>query len=248
MITQLWRFPVKSMQGSPVDAVHVGAAGIEGDRQRAVLDADTGRLLSAKRYSALLLASADDAGITLPEGPTLPYGDPSMDRVLSEWLGRGVRLAEADTATSVQYEMTFEPPNDDAEYVPIPAPPGTFFDWAGVHLLAVQTLAGCASARPELDWDVRRFRPNVVLDEAGLEPFGEDAWCGSQLRLGTGGAVLTARQPTVRCAMPLRGQPGLVRQRELYGALEELHRNHLGIYLAVVSPGPVRVGDEIAVI
>jgi uncharacterized protein YcbX len=55
------------------------------------------------------------------------------------------------------------------------------------------------------------------------------------------------RQPTVRCAMPLRAQPGLARQPRLYRALEGLHANHLGTYVDVVEPGEIRVGDEVAV-
>jgi uncharacterized protein YcbX len=157
-----------------------------------------------------------------------------------------VHLAHVEGSTRVDYEMTFEPPNDDAEYLAIPAPPGTFLDLAGAHLVSQQTLDACAKARPELDWDVRRFRPNVVVSVEGLEAFGEDAWCGSAVSVG--GAVLAARQPTVRCAMPLRAQPGLARQRELYSAMEELHRNHLGIYCHVAAAGTVRVGDEVSVL
>jgi uncharacterized protein YcbX len=233
------------MQGSPVDSVRVRPSGVEGDREWAVIDSDSGRLLSAKRYSALLQASAGGTGFTLPDGTAVAYDDPSVNGVLSAWIGQRVHLAHVEGSTRVDYEMTFEPPNDDAEYVTIPAPPGTFLDLAGIHLVSAQTLDACAKARPDLDWDVRRFRPNVVVDVEGLEPFGEDGWCGSSVQVG--GAVLSARQPTVRCAMPLRAQPGLARQRDLYAAMEELHRNHLGIYMDVVAPGTIRVGDPVSV-
>ncbi len=69
---------------------------------------------------------------------------------------------------------------------------------------------------------------------------------GSTLRIGT--AELSVRQPTVRCAMPLRAQPGLERQAPMYAALEALHANHLGVYLDVVTPGRVSVGDEVTVL
>jgi uncharacterized protein YcbX len=125
-----------------------------------------------------------------------------------------------------------------------------------VHLLTTATLDGCRSARPDLDWDVRRFRPNVVVDVTG-EPFVEDTWAGRELQLGE--VVLRITQPTVRCAMPLRAQPphdsdpssaALARQPELHDALVELNAsfpNHLGVYAEVVTPGTIGVGDPVSV-
>jgi uncharacterized protein len=243
-VAALRRYPVKSMQGLEVDRVAVGPAGIEGDRRRACIDEETGRIMSAKRFGRLLEASADDEGITLPDGCRLRYGDDGMDEALTAWLGRSVRLEERSPDTQRSYEMTFEPPNDEAEFYEIPSPAGSYLDLAAVHLLSTATLAGGGAAYGELDWDVRRFRPNVVV-EGPDEPFAEDAWCGSVLAVG--GARLAVRQPTVRCAMPLRAQPGLERQPRLYQALEELHANHLGTYVDVVEPGEIRVGDEVAV-
>ena len=243
-VAALRRYPVKSMQGLEVDRLAVGPSGVDGDRRRACIDEETGRIMSAKRFGRLLEASADDEGITLPEGGRLSYGDEGVDAALSAWLRRPVRLEQRSPETSRSYEMTFEPPNDEAEYFEIPSPPGSYLDLAAVHLLSTATLARAEAAYGELDWDVRRFRPNVVV-EGPDEPFAEDAWCGSELTIG--GARLAVRQPTVRCAMPLRAQPGLARQARLYAALEELHANHLGTYVDVVEPGEIRVGDEVAV-
>ncbi len=244
-VVALRRYPVKSMQGLEVDALTLRPDGVEGDRRRACIDEATGRVMSAKRFGRLLEAAADDDGVTLPDGTRLAYGDPEMDAALSRWLGRDVRLEEAAPTTQRSYEMTFDPPNDDAEYHEIPIPVGTYLDLAAVHLVSQATLGGAAAAHGALDWDVRRFRPNVVVDGVG-EPFGEDAWCGSALSVGS--ARLAARQPTVRCAMPLRAQPGLERQPRLFDALSELHDNHLGTYLDVVAPGKISVGDEVEVL
>jgi uncharacterized protein YcbX len=241
-VASLWRYPVKSLQGIEVDRVTVGDAGIDGDRRRALVEEAGGTLMSAKRWSRLLDAAADDDGITLPDGSRAAYADDDVDPLLSDWLERPVHLDEASAATEVAYEMTFDPPDDSAEFVPIPAPPGTFLDLAAGHLLTSATLESCAAARPDLDWDVRRFRPNLVVD-GPKEPFAEDEWCGGRLRIGS--AVLAARQPTVRCAMPLRAQPGLDRQAALYEALDEIHGNHLGIYLDSVEPGEIAIGDPV---
>ncbi|HSL57061.1 MAG TPA: MOSC domain-containing protein [Acidimicrobiales bacterium] len=240
-----WRYPVKSMQGAAVDELSIGSRGVEGDRRWGLIDVASGKLASAKRFSALLLASATDDAVTLPDGTVVALDGADVDSTLSAWLGRDVIVRQPEPTTEQVYEMTFDPPNDDAELVDIPAPPGTFLDWAPVHLLTTATLAHCASARPELDWDVRRFRPNLLVD-LDAEPFAEDTWSGRQLRIGE--AVLTVRQPTVRCAMPLRAQPGLARQPELFTAMTELNAatpNHLGVYLDVATPGTIHPGDRV---
>ena len=241
-VAALFRYPVKSMQGRAETALELGADGFAGDRRWALLDGATDRLMSAKRWSALLQAAADENGIALPDGTRVEFGAPDADEVLSAWLGRDVRLVEADPTTSVSYEMTFDPPDDDAEYYAIDAPVGSYRDLAAAHLVAEPTLRSAADRFPDLDWDVRRFRPNVVVD-GDVAPFEEDTWVGSTLRIGS--AELGVVQPTVRCAMPLRAQPGLERQARLYAALEELHANHLGLYLDVVTPGRIEVGDEV---
>ena len=240
-VTGLFRYPVKSMQGIGVTSLDVLAEGVVDDRGWALIDVTTGRLMSAKRYSALLQASADDAGVTLPDGTRVDWGDPYGDRTLSRWLGREVRLEAPRPEVRVAYEMTFEPPNDGAEYIDIDAPAGSFRDLAPIHLVTQQTLDGCVQRRPDLDWDVRRFRPNLLIDAPDIEPFGEDDWTGSRIRVGE--VTLSIIQPSVRCAMPLRAQPGLERQAGLYQALEDLHANHLGVYVDVVEPGRIALGD-----
>ena len=101
----------------------------------------------------------------------------------------------------------------------------------------------CREARPETDWDVRRFRPNILvdLDDGG---FPEDAWVGRRVRVG--GVVLDVQMRTVRCAMPNRAQPGgIPRDVQVFRTMRDLHDNHLGAYAAVDEPGVVRVGDAV---
>ena len=248
-IAACWRYPVKSLQGHQVDQLQVGPAGVLGDRRWAVIGDADGRLASAKRHSALLEATVDDDHIVLPDGGRVALVDDHSTRAaLSTWLGGTFHLAESSASTMVEYQMTFDPPDDGAELFAIPAPPGTFLDLAPVHLLTSGTLRACADARPDLDWDVRRFRPNLVVDTDQVELFGEQDWVGRRLRVGE--VELAVDSPTVRCAMPLRAQPGLERQVELFEAMSELNEaypNHLGVYCSVVSPGTVRVGDSVEV-
>jgi uncharacterized protein len=252
-VAAAWRYPVKSLQGLRVDSLDVGPTGIAGDRQWAILPEGTNKVLSAKREPRLLDAFTVDDGRTvlLPDGTRVTLDDPEVHVVLSTWLGRPVRLCGTAVSAGLAYEMTFEPPNDDAEVFDIPVPPGTFLDYAPVHLITTATLEGCAAARPDLDWDVRRFRPNLLVDIDGPMHV-EDGWAGRQLRVGD--VVLDILQPTVRCAMPLRAQPALGdspalrRTQDLFHAMSELNStfpNHLGVYAGVAMPGSIQVGDTV---
>lgn len=243
----LWRYPVKSFQGVAEGSLRVGEGGIEGDRRWGFLSEDGSKVLSAKRYRRLLEGETDGEELWWPgsgryrlPGPGDTAAD--VDAAAAEWLGTEVRLRAAVVDLSVGYEMTFDPPNDDAEYFVIPAPRGSFVDLAPLHLMVRQTLEWCAAQRVDLNWDVRRFRPNVLVDAPDHEPFAEDGWVGRRIAVGT--AVLEVMQPTVRCAMPLRAQSGLDRQAGMYQALEELHANHLGLYVGVVEPGEIAMGDD----
>ena len=258
-VAQCWRYPVKSMQGATTSRLRIGSHGVAGDRAHALVDDSTERVLSAKSVPELLWASADDESIRLPDGTTVALDDEDRDGRLSAWLDRAVRLLTLEQSglpaeLGLSYEMTFDPPDDTAEAFEIPIPDGTFVDLAPIHLLTTATLAGCAERRPDLDWDVRRFRPNVVVDVAG-PAFVEQGWVGREVAVG--GAVLRVTQPTVRCAMPLRAQPAagadrpaLDRAAALFSAMTELNEaapNHLGVYAEVVAPGEVAVGDAVVI-
>ena len=254
-VAGLYRYPIKSFQGLAVDELTVGAWGVDGDRRYALVDGETDHILSAKLHAVLLEASVaiDGDGLTLrlPDGTRLAAGDEHTDAVLSEWVGRPVTLTRAEERDtplaydddSRTYQMTFDPEHDDAEVVDWPAPSGTFLDLAALHVLTTGSIERCREARPETDWDVRRFRPNILvdLDDGG---FPEDAWVGRRVRVG--GVVLDVQMRTVRCAMPNRAQPGgIPRDVQVFRTMRDLHDNHLGAYAAVAEPGVVRVGDAV---
>jgi uncharacterized protein len=89
--------------------------------------------------------------------------------------------------------------------------------------------------------DIRRFRPNIVLDGDGLEPFTELKWPGS--RFSVGSVVLEAIEPCERCVLPTldpdtaEADPGLLR------FLTERHEQNYGMYCSVITPGSIAEGD-----
>jgi uncharacterized protein YcbX len=262
-VREVWRYPVKSMQGERLQHAEVASRGIAGDREFALVDAATGRTLTAKTIAPLLDARAvhdgDDVVITLPDGRQCVARATATNDVLSAWLQRDVRCERATQSTHASYDMTFDPPDDTAEQFEIPSPEGTFFDLAALHVLTTNALAACADAAPASTWDRRRFRPNLLVevaaDAAGAGANGahpEDAWVGRKVRAG--GMVFDVLMRTVRCAKPLRAQPAhgtdapLERDVDVYRTMAKVHENHLGVYANVATAGAVAVGDAVAVL
>ncbi len=88
-VTEIWRFPVKSMGGETLLEADVGELGITGDRGWSLYDVSTGTTLTARRAPDLLFASArlvaDELAITLPDGSEVGEDGSSQ---LSSWLRR----------------------------------------------------------------------------------------------------------------------------------------------------------------
>ena len=208
--------------------------------------------------------------VTAPDGQQLGSDQPDRDRQLSAWLGRSAvlsqrppasarnhyRLARARTEDGMAAEMGLLAGETLPDYSAVSAevmgaladcvtPPGVYVDAFPLHLLSRNTLAWLAE-RSGLDTDVRRFRPNLLvdIDDAGISR-GEDSWLGA--RLGIGETVLRVDSKTVRCAIPGRPQPlnGVSDQPALVRALVEHCQRCLGVNIIVEQPGLIRTGDAI---
>jgi uncharacterized protein YcbX len=233
-IAELWRYPVKSLQGERLEVASVGAAGLEGDRCCAIFDASTGLGLTGRRVPELLFASARidaESGLVI----TLPDGSPARDdEQLSAWLGRAVRLQSAERAAERRYENPDDYEHEaTSPWQPYTGADGPFHDTSEARV----SLVSRASIG---DWDARRFRANVVLDGAG-----EDDLVGSTVTLG--GARLEIRERIPRCVMTTRPQPGGIdRDLDVLRTIAREREACLAVGAIVASPGLVRVGDELA--
>jgi uncharacterized protein YcbX len=279
-IGQLWRYPTKSMLGEQVDSVTIGENGVVGDRAYALLDVATGRIVSAKRprHFARLLdcratTSADGealaAMVSLPDGATLRMDDPETERRLTALLGREVRVVTTAPDGST-YEMMFPDvegaaPDEFAQMTRVEDgvsavavglfAPGTFLDVSPLHVIAAGTLAQLARLEPSTTWDVRRFRPNIVIDGESAEPFIENSWMGCEVAIGDE-VVLQMGPSTPRCVMTTLAQPGLQSDITVLRTLARENRQEipeygqwacLGTYASVEHGGVVRVGDRVEV-
>jgi uncharacterized protein len=229
-VAELWRYPVKSLQGERVSATLLMSTGLTGDRCWALFDQETGLGLTARRHPELLHAAArfrDDGGvdITLPDGSTA-----ADDAALSAWLGRPVALRAAGEATGPRrYENPDAAESDDSWRV-FEGSAQAFHDSIPVTLLSAATVG----TRP-----VRRFRPNVVLDGGD-----EDALLGAVVQIG--GATVAVTKPVARCVMVTRSQPdGIGIDREVLRGIHRERGGMLSVGGAVVHEGAVRIGDEV---
>ena len=126
------------------------------------------------------------------------------------------------------------------------SPRGTFFDTVEIHLVSTQALATMQRRLPESNLDVRRFRPNLLVDFESDEALPEHALSGRKLRVGT--ALLELVAPMVRCGMITQPQAELPKDTQILRALVREQKQQLGAALRVLEPGEVAEGDRIEVL
>ncbi len=277
-VASMWRYPVKSMLGEKIDAVAIGERGLAGDRAYALVDVETGFVLSAKnprRWGMLFAckaeyleppATSDDpppVRITMHDGTALRSDDGDADDVLSRALGRAVRLQkhapDAPTIEDMAADVEDIPAEERGQVhhgqIALLSPPGSFFDCAAVHVMTTSSLAAVAAAHPDGRFDPARFRPNVLVDSGAAVGFVENAWVGSEMRVGTD-AVFNVVMSAPRCVMTTLAQGDLPADKGILQAIGRENRfdipglgpsSCLGVYGMVSAGGAVTVGDPVGI-
>lgn len=132
-------------------------------------------------------------------------------------------------------------PQEVLEYT---SPPGTYFDAYPLNLLTTASLRTMAQYNPQAAWDVRRFRPNVLIETgADIDGLIEATWSGRTLRIGS--ARLKCEIPCARCGMTTQKQEGLPKDPSVLRSIVKDAEQNLGIYITVVEPGEIRKGDVV---
>ena len=285
-VAGLWRFPVKSMRGEQLQEAQLTERGVVGDRAYALIDTDTGKVVSAKSvklFPDLFSCKAEfvepprrggdvpPVKITLPDGTSVRSDSGDVDRVLSAYFKRNVKLGRVapDDFTIDQYHPDVEgaDPGGNRNTVVAqklgaalfaalgmesPVPVGSFFDVFPLSVLTTSTLARLNELRPQTRFDERRFRMNVIVNTE-RPGFIENDWVGHELGLGDG-ARLNVALLDPRCVMTTLAQDDLPQDTDVLRTLVRHNRVQVGdlgqfpcagVYAVVAAPGTVRTGDRV---
>jgi uncharacterized protein YcbX len=265
-VVALWRYPVKSMMGEELNACEVTGRGLLGDRRFAVVDRSTGKVGGVKNPRKwgnffdfrAAYAEAPKTGarispvrITLPDGTVVTSEQPDLEQILSRAFGRDVAFEEArpgqvpSGATAEEYwpDMAGLDYRDTVTDFEMPA--GTFFDIAVVHLLTTATINRLRALYPDGRFEVRRFRPNIVVSTEGEDAgFAENDWIGRTVATGAN-VRLAITEPCPRCVMITLPQGDLPRDSGILRTAARHNAVNVGVYASVVSSGAIRRGDPV---
>jgi uncharacterized protein YcbX len=242
---------VKSTRICRVQRIELGALGAQGDRAFCVLD-DRDRMVNAKRFPRLqtVLSSYDpdrrELALTLPDGirvaaevrhaetRTIAFFSRSCEarivagpwaEALSEFIGAPLRIAEPEVGVDRGRG-------------------------GAVSLISCASIKHLAQLADADSVDPRRFR--MLVEVEGLAPHEEDSWVGREVSLGP--ARVAMHGNVGRCAITTRdpetAQVTLPTLKLLAGYRRDLPSTEplpFGIYGEVLEPGPVTIGDPVAV-
>ena len=230
-IEAIFRYPVKSMRGEPLNTATVGWHGLDGDRRLAFRRIDERGgvpwLTASKLPDILLFAPQrrEDGEEALPTHVITPEGElmPVFGDTLAAEVGRryGARVEMMQWNHGI-------------------------FDDASISVITTDTVSEIGRLA-EMTVDIRRFRPNIVVRSTRAVPFEEDEWLGGVLTFGDSDdapAVAVTRRD-VRCAVVNYDPDGGSPAPEVLKAVVRANQNNAGIYGAVTRIGRLVVGQTI---
>ena len=274
-LRELLRYPVKSMLGESLSEAALGHKGIPGACFWASRDEQRGGIRGGKKLPQLMMFSAatrvgSAPMITAPDGDSCAANSDDVHDWLSEKLGHPVTLWPLLPADNLEHYRRGAPDDEDFEQElmavfgripgePIPdltlfaevlefeSPPGTYFDAFPLLIMTYQSMASLAKLHPDAQFDLRRFRPNLLIDAVDdSSVFPEQAWVGKQLKIGE--AVVEIVGPCPRCSMTTQATADLPRDTAIMRHLVKEAEGNLGVYARVVKAGTVKPGQTLELI
>ncbi|HEU4477276.1 MAG TPA: MOSC N-terminal beta barrel domain-containing protein [Pyrinomonadaceae bacterium] len=235
-ISAIFRYPVKSMAGELLDVATLSWHGIEGDRRfafRRLNDRSGFPWLTASKLPQLLLykpfrldgnaVEQLPTHVRTPEGTEYEIQSDELRQDLSSRYGRDVELMNLKHG---------------------------IFDEACISVISLGTSLG-VERESGRELDLRRFRPNVVIETKSGEPFEEDSWVGRTLMFGdgeSGEARMAAIRVTMkdeRCVMVNLDPDTAERDSEVMKTVVRMNENYAGVYATVVRAGALRIGQAV---
>ncbi len=266
-VVSVWRYPVKSMLGEELNSSYITERGLVGDRAYALIDQETGKVASAKNprkwgklfdFRAAFIEDPPQAvenilppvRITFPDGTHIFSDQDYIDYNLSSVLGREVRIMRAnlEKPSYEEYWPDIEGLAQREKVTDEAMPPQTFFDIAVIHIFTTSTINRLRELCPEGRFEVRRFRPNIVIESASSSgeknDFIENSWVGKKLMIGED-IVLRVIGPCTRCVMITLPQGDLPKDLGILRTVAQYNRVTAGVYASVHRGGTIRRGDQV---
>ena len=268
-VESIWRYPVKSMAGEELKSVFVSEKGLIGDRVYAFVNEESNRAAVVRKWAENFLnyhphfvsephpnSPVPPLQIVMPSGETLTTDNVDLEERLSAVFERKLKLM-----STAPPGLLIEVPSGTlggalSEVTEFPlaggAPAGAFFDYGCLHLIASSTLSHLQKTYPQGRFDVRRFRPNMVIN-SDAAPFIENSWVGRTIAIGND-VVLRVSIPCPRCISVTLAQDDLPRDPSILRAIAEQNMCDLGdfgtlpcagVYAEVLKAGHIQSGDAL---
>ena len=238
-ISAIYRYPVKSMAGELLDVATLSWYGIEGDRRlafRRLADTSGFPWLTASKLPELLL-----------------YKPIGLDSNSAEPLPTHVRTPDGKEYELRSNELREEISSRYGGDIELMNLKHGIFDESPISVISLGTVHAVAreSGRGVDLCDLRRFRPNIVIETPlaaiGAEPFAENRWVGRTLIFGEAGsgAAVGVTMKDERCVMVNFDPDTGERDSEVMKTVVRLNQNYAGVYGTVVRTGELRVGQVV---
>lgn len=222
------------------------------------------------RYSdtATINGSEPNLQINFPDGSTLPFDSSEVHGKISALLGHESSLEALSSLSGMdafhryttdkqrllnELNATFErepgeagpdfsaPSEDFLNFVTLP---GSYFLVSPLHILTSASIAYCKNLLPSADWDIRRFRPNLVIEtQDQYSGLAEQQWLGKKLHVGK--VVIDCNSTAIRCGAITRQQQGIPFNKTILRSIVKEADQNLGIYGDISGQGRLSVGDAI---
>ena len=226
-VAAIYRYAVKSMAGERLDEGALDWHGLTGDRRfafRRVAERGgfpwltAGRLHELVRYVPVLRDGVP-THVRTPDGRELDLDGEELAAEIS-------RMHKAEVAL-MQLKHGI-------------------FDDAPISVITSGTVGEIARGA-ERDPDVRRFRPNVLVETVAGEPFEEDRWVGGVLAFGdpATGAAVGVTQRDVRCSMVNLDPDTAEVDASILKTVVRSNETCAGVYGTVVRTGAIEVGQAV---
>lgn len=231
-ITALYRYPVKSMAGELLESSELGWHGLAGDRRLAFR-----RIGETNGFPWLTASKLPELILFKPYTPNeaAPHDAPYLPTHVMTPEGNSLELFSEELRREVSRRFKAE--------VELMHLKHGIFDEAPLSVISPVTMNAVKQGV-----DIRRFRPNIVIETVDKKPFTEDSWVGKTIVIGDKGATMSVTLKDERCMMINLDPDTAKSDPSMMKSVVQLNNNYAGIYGTVLQTGTIAVGQKLCLL